>query len=114
MKRKTKISGPLGLDTDLVAVKPSTAKNTNGKTRNKADTNGLELSDELDMRELLKVLSEVKNGNFTARMPIDRVGVSGKICDTLNDIIAMNENLVQELMLARNTIGKQGHLNHRV
>src|SRR6476620_10756605 len=66
------------------------------------------------MRELLKVLAAVKNGDFSARMPVDKVGVSGKICDTLNDIIAMNECLVQELTLARNTIGKQGHLNHRV
>src|SRR2546423_679427 len=36
-------------------------------------------------RELLKVLTEVKNGNFSVRMPIDEVGLSGKICDTLNE-----------------------------
>ncbi len=32
-------------------------------------------------RELLTVLTEVKNGNFKVRMPIDRVGIQGKICD---------------------------------
>src|SRR5205809_476094 len=115
MKRKTKTPVPVGLDTDLIAVKSTIdEKISNGKARKPVQTNGLEFYDELDLRELLKVLSEVKNGNFTARMPVDKVGVSGKICDTLNDIIAMNENLVQELSLARNTIGKQGHLNHRV
>jgi HAMP domain-containing protein/signal transduction histidine kinase/CheY-like chemotaxis protein len=66
------------------------------------------------MRQLLQVLSEVKNGNFTARMSIDTIGISGKICDTINDIISLNETLVEELILARNTIGKQGKLNHRV
>jgi len=114
MKRKTKTSTPVSLDTELIAVKPTVAKHPNGKSKSQINTNGLDLTDELDIRELLKVLSEVKNGNFTARMPIDKVGVSGKICDTLNEIIGMNEYLVQELTLARNTIGKQGHLNHRV
>src|SRR3954452_3138542 len=74
----------------------------------------LQLQDELDSIELLKVLAEVKNGNFSVRMPIDKIGISGKICDTLNEIISLNEILVQELNLARNTIGKQGRMNHRV
>src|SRR5436190_9208046 len=71
-------------------------------------------SDDLDMRELLKVLSEMRHGNFGVRMPIDKVGLGGKICDTLNEILLLNEALVEELTQARNTIGKQGHLNHRV
>jgi len=74
----------------------------------------LHVQDELDSTELLKVLAEVKNGNFSVRMPIDKIGISGKICDTLNEIISLNEILVQELNLARNTIGKQGRMNHRV
>ena len=45
---------------------------------------------------LLRVLLEVRNGNFHARMPVDQVGISGKICDTLNDIIAMNERMTEE------------------
>ncbi len=37
--------------------------------------------------ELLRVLTEVKNRNFTVRMPVDEVGLSGKINDTLNQMI---------------------------
>jgi len=70
--------------------------------------------DQLDNRELLRILSEVRNGNFSVRMPVDAVGMSGKICDTLNEIISLNEILVRELAEARNVIGKQGKLNHRV
>jgi HAMP domain-containing protein/signal transduction histidine kinase/DNA-binding response OmpR family regulator len=72
------------------------------------------VEEELDSRELLRVLSEVKNGNFTTRMAVDKVGISGKIYDTLNEIIALNEILVSELSQARSIIGKQGKLNHRV
>ena len=50
----------------------------------------------------------------TFGMPIDKLGINGKICDTLNDIISLNEILVEELTVARNTIGTQGRLNHRV
>lgn len=69
---------------------------------------------ELDNRDLLYVLTEVRNGNFNVKMPIDHIGISGKICDTLNDIIGLNATLVEELNLARNTIGNEGKLNHRV
>ena len=62
------------------------------------------VEEELDSRELLRVLSEVKNGNFTTRMAVDKVGISGKIYDTLNEIIALNEILVSELNQARNII----------
>ncbi len=68
----------------------------------------------LDERELLKVLTEVKNGNFTARMPIDSVGLSGKVCDMLNEIISLNERMMLEFTKAGNIIGKQGKLTQRI
>jgi len=70
-------------------------------------------ADVLD-KELLRILIEVRNGNFDVRMPIDQVGISGKICDTLNEIIFMNQKMTQEFTRASNTIGKQGKLTHRI
>ncbi|WP_254093568.1 HAMP domain-containing protein, partial [Dawidia soli] len=70
--------------------------------------------DILDNRELLRVLTEIRNGNFTVRMPFDQVGLPGKICDTLNEIIALNEKMMQEFTRAGNTIGKQGKLTQRI
>ncbi|MBN8877093.1 MAG: HAMP domain-containing protein [Sphingobacteriales bacterium] len=87
----------------------SRAKKTTGDNNNHSPH-----TDRLDERALLKVLTEVRSGNFSVRMPIDQLGMAGKICDTFNEIISLNEALVEELTLARNTIGKQGHLNHRV
>ncbi len=65
-------------------------------------------------KELLRVLIEVRNGNFTVRMPFDQVGITGKICDTLNEIIFMNQKMTEEFTRASNTIGKQGKLTHRI
>ena len=106
-----------GFAKTVASTKTKKAKASNGAiTKKHSNENGspVELSDELDMRTLLKLLTEVKEGDFSVRMPMDKLGLSGKICDTLNTIISLNETLVQELSLARNTIGKKGHLNHRV
>ncbi|WP_240609396.1 HAMP domain-containing protein [Flavipsychrobacter stenotrophus] len=65
-------------------------------------------------KELLRILIEVRNGNFDVRMPIDQVGISGKICDTLNEIIFMNQKMTHEFTRASNTIGKHGKLTHRI
>jgi HAMP domain-containing protein/signal transduction histidine kinase/CheY-like chemotaxis protein len=72
------------------------------------------LPDERLLRSLLNVLTEVKNGNFDVRMPADQIGMSGKICDTLNEIIFLNQKMTQEFTKAGNTIGRQGILNHRI
>ena len=69
---------------------------------------------QLDTRELLRVLTEVKNGNFTVRMPVDEVGLNGKVFDTLNEIISLNERMMNEFTRAGNTIGKQGKLTQRI
>src|SRR5690606_23367477 len=73
-----------------------------------------QLTGYVDHRELLRVLTEVRNGNFSARMPFDQIGLSGKICDAVNDIISMNERMIQEFTKAGETIGRQGKLNQRI
>jgi HAMP domain-containing protein/signal transduction histidine kinase/CheY-like chemotaxis protein len=69
---------------------------------------------DLDKKLLFNVLSEVKNGNFSVRMPIDQIGISRSICETLNEIIDMNERMTLEFTRAANTIGKQGKLTQRL
>jgi HAMP domain-containing protein/signal transduction histidine kinase/DNA-binding response OmpR family regulator len=116
MKKKPN-SLPSAVPVGFADEKPSS--NGNGSSKKSKEKKTIEVdqpssTDELDERLLLKILAEVRSGNFSVRMPIDQVGMSGKICDTLNEIISLNETLVEELTIARNTIGKQGHLNHRV
>jgi methyl-accepting chemotaxis protein len=68
----------------------------------------------LNAKDLLKVLRDVRSGNFSVRMPIDKTGISGKICDTLNEIIELNEKMMQEFTKAEKIIGKQGKLTERI
>ncbi len=99
---------------DKTSAGTITLKKTNGKSKEKINTHSFQFEDKLNDLELLHVLNNIKNGDFTVRMPIDRMGINGKICDTLNEIISLNEIWFKELTLARNTIGKQGKLGHRV
>ncbi|HTR28793.1 MAG TPA: HAMP domain-containing protein [Puia sp.] len=81
---------------------------------NGVDMAAYEDSSLLDDKELLRILLQVRNGNFTVRVPIGEVGVKGRIYDTLNEIISLNEEMMREFTKAGNTIGKQGKLTQRI
>ena len=68
----------------------------------------------LDQRELLRVLQRVRDGDFSARLPGDWTGLDGKIADTFNDIVAANAEMVGELDLVGDVVGRQGNTRRRV
>jgi len=107
-KTHTRKTIALSVPAKTAKRKPKISSNGNGASH----SNGAEST--LDLRTLLQVLTEVKNGNFTVRMPIDDVGLVGKISDTLNEIISLNERMMLEFTKAGNTIGKQGKLTQRI
>jgi signal transduction histidine kinase/CheY-like chemotaxis protein/HAMP domain-containing protein len=72
------------------------------------------ISQELDEAVLLTVLSDVKNGDFTVRMPVQWTGMAGKIADTLNEVIVANQTLGAELARVSRVVGKEGKLSQRV
>src|SRR5437868_15008908 len=84
----------------MVEIRPS----RNSKEKNQKNVIKKEIAQQLagdfNARELLRVLTEVKNGNFSVRMPIDQVGINGKICDALNEVISMNERMMEEFTKA--------------
>ena len=71
-------------------------------------------ADAVDAKILLSVLAKIKEGDFTARMPLDWTGVAGKIADGLNDVIIANQALGTELARVSRVVGKQGELSQRV
>ena len=73
----------------------------------------LDVTDQLDSKQLLKVLMAVKKGNFSVRMPIEYTGVAGKIADTLNDIIDLNQRMTDELARIGTVVGKEGRITQR-
>ncbi|MCW3105393.1 MAG: response regulator [Bacteroidetes bacterium] len=99
-----------------VKVSKITKPIKNGKADAKAATRIVisESADTLDAAELLFILTEIKRGNFEVKMPINKIGISGKVCDTLNEIISNNKRLIKEFTKAQVTIGKEGKLNQRI
>ena len=71
-------------------------------------------ADGIDPHELLKILQAVRDGDFSARLPSDRVGLDGKIADTFNEIVAANGRLAAELERVGETVGKRGKTRQRV
>src|SRR5690348_3684217 len=68
----------------------------------------------LDLRELLRALQSVRDGDFSVRLPSDEVGLVGKIADTFNHIVSSNQFLAEELKRVGQVVGKEGKTQHRV
>ncbi|HEY6529853.1 MAG TPA: HAMP domain-containing protein [Cellvibrionaceae bacterium] len=69
--------------------------------------------EELDTHALLHVLTALKKGDFTARMPENLTGMAGKIADTLNNIIESNELLSKGITDVSRVVGREGRLSQR-
>src|SRR6266481_237484 len=70
-------------------------------------------SSALDLNALLKVLTAVKKGDFSVRMPAGLGGIQGRIADTVNEIIELNQGAVEELERISLAVGKEGKIRER-
>src|SRR6202035_246247 len=70
-------------------------------------------TESLDNKELLKVLTAFKRGDFSVRMPVDRTGMGGKISDTLNEILELNDGMCREFDRISRVVGKEGKITQR-
>src|SRR6188768_1154107 len=61
----------------------------------------------LDRSELLNALQKVREGDFSVRLPGDLVGVDGKIADTFNEIVSINQAMAQELERVGQVVGRE-------
>lgn len=80
------------------------------RRRNRTPSNGTDF----DTGQLLSALIAFKRGDFSARLPEDWVGVPGKIADTFNAVIEMNERMAHELERIGQVVGKEGRITQRV
>jgi len=71
-------------------------------------------AEELDIDLLLQTLVAFRAGDFSARLPENWTGVSGKIADALNGAIARNEGFSREMSRLRRVVGEEGRLNQRI
>jgi hypothetical protein len=76
------------------------------RQRNRARSNGTDF----DTSQLLSALMAFKRGDFSARLPEDWTGVSGKIADTFNAVIETNQRMTRELERIVHAVGKEGRI----
>ncbi len=62
---------------------------------------------------LLSTLIAFKRGDFSVRMPVDQTGLEGKIADTLNDVLELNQKMVSEYERISRAVGKDGKITQR-
>jgi HAMP domain-containing protein/CheY-like chemotaxis protein/signal transduction histidine kinase len=87
-------------------VRPD-AKN-NGQTVAEAEPVSAELS------VILASLQTMRDGDFSVRLPGNWTGLSGKIADTFNDIVAANQQMAKELKRVGQKVGKEGRTRERM
>src|SRR5881398_1550774 len=75
--------------------------------------NAAELTPKDFERMLLRTLTAMKKGDFKVRMPVEFTGSAGKIADTLNDILELNQKTADEVERIANVVGKEGKLAQR-
>ena len=68
----------------------------------------------LSQRELLRALQAMRDGDFTVRLPGDQLGLTGKIADTFNEIVASTQLLCHELERSGQVVGRKGKTRHRM
>src|SRR5436190_20614730 len=79
-----------------------------------AAENGARLSgDRLDQKKLLAALSAFRRGDFSVRLPDDWTGLAGKVADTFNEVIGMNQRMAGELDRIGQVVGKEGRISQR-
>jgi HAMP domain-containing protein/signal transduction histidine kinase/CheY-like chemotaxis protein len=70
-------------------------------------------AEQIDVITLLTALRSLHKGDFSARLPVKWLGLAGKVADTFNDIVEMNERLASELERLNRVVGKQGRITQR-
>src|SRR6516225_6662260 len=70
-------------------------------------------SADLDERQLLMALTALKKGDFSVRLPLEWTGLAGKIADTFNEVIELNERMANELDRLGRVVGKEGRISER-
>src|SRR5262244_38736 len=70
-------------------------------------------STSVDPPVFLSALKAVRQGDFSVRLPDHWTGVAGKVADTFNEVVEMNQRLASELERLRLAVGQHGKITER-
>jgi HAMP domain-containing protein/signal transduction histidine kinase/CheY-like chemotaxis protein len=69
---------------------------------------------QVELKQLLNALTAFKRGDFSVRLPADWIGLTGKVADAFNDVIAINQRMSRELERIGRVVGKEGRISQRI
>src|SRR5688572_29626888 len=67
-----------------------------------------------EMTALLNALTALKKGQSSVRLPVEWVGVAGKVADAFNEVVELNERMAGEVARLSRVVGKEGKLGQRL
>ncbi|MBA3710633.1 MAG: HAMP domain-containing protein, partial [Planctomycetes bacterium] len=70
-------------------------------------------SETFDKKRLLEALAALKRGDFTVRLPIEWAGIDGKIADTFNAVMELNQLIAHDFDRLSVVVGREGKLSQR-
>jgi HAMP domain-containing protein len=73
----------------------------------------IDTGSDLDISKLLTALRAVRKGDFSVRLPENWAGMAGKVADTLNEVIELNERFAAELGRLSAVVGQRGRIQER-
>jgi HAMP domain-containing protein/signal transduction histidine kinase/DNA-binding response OmpR family regulator len=95
----------MSTDETLTATLPTNGSPTNGS--------GASAISSAELAAILAGLQTVRDGDFSVRLPGAWTGISGKIADTFNEIVAANQQMAEELRRVGQVVGKEGRTRER-
>ena len=95
------------------ALKKNGRAKTNGNGKNGHANGATEVQPD-DLHELLHAMQAMRMGDFSVRLPDDHTGLTGKIADAFNEIVAANERMAHQLEQVGQIVGREGKTRRRV
>jgi HAMP domain-containing protein/CheY-like chemotaxis protein/signal transduction histidine kinase len=95
----------MSTDETLTATLPTNSSPSNGSRAPEISA--------AELAAILAGLQTVRDGDFSVRLPGAWTGLSGKIADTFNEIVAANQQMALELRRVGQVVGKEGRTRER-
>src|SRR6201984_3258638 len=95
------------------ATAPIANHEVKAKLKNNGHTGLLDHVTATDLSVILGALQNMRDGDFSVRLPGSWTGLAGKVADTFNSIVAANQQMAQELKRVGQVVGKEGRTRER-
>jgi HAMP domain-containing protein/signal transduction histidine kinase/PleD family two-component response regulator len=90
------------------------ARGRAGAATRAASPNGDGEPEDPALEELLRVLTEARDGNFSVRLRARRRDLMGDVQQRTNELLALNARMAKELARVARIIGREGRMSERV